>query len=84
MDHIVALGEYGHAIGGPRLTCEMREQLAKQRQTADSALLDESWRDRPVAQEQLGAVGVESRGHPNIFPNLWIASSGTQLSLRLG
>ena len=83
MDHIVALGEYGHAIGGPRLTCEMREQLAKQRQTADSALLDESWRDRPEAQEQLGAVGVESRGHPNIFPNLWIASSGTQLSLRL-
>ena len=83
MDHIVALGEYGHAIGGPRLTCEMREQLAKQRQTADSALLDESWRVRPEAQEQLGAVGVESRGHPNIFPNLWIASSGTQLSLRL-
>jgi len=83
MDHIVALGEYGHAIGGPRLTREMREELARQQSTADSPYMDESWRDRPEAQEQLGALGVESRGHPNIFPNLWIASSGTQLSLRL-
>ena len=83
MDHIVALGEYGHAIGGPRLTREMREELVRQQNTADSPYMDESWRDRAEAQEQLGALGVESRGHPNIFPNLWIASSGTQLSLRL-
>jgi hypothetical protein len=26
---------------------------------------------------------VRSRGHPNIFPNLWVATGGTQLSLRL-
>ena len=52
MDHIVALGEYGHAIGGPRLTSEMREQLAKQRQTADSALLA-----RPA-----GGTGTARRG----------------------
>ena len=68
---------------GPRLTREMRAELAKQQATADSPYMDEGWRDRPEVQAQLGALGVESRGHPNIFPNLWIASSGTQLSLRL-
>ena len=31
----------------------------------------------------LGEAGRDTRGHPNIFPNLWVASAGTQLSLRL-
>jgi phenylpropionate dioxygenase-like ring-hydroxylating dioxygenase large terminal subunit len=83
MDHIVALGEYGHAISGPRLTREMRAALAKQPSSAGSPQMDERWRDRAEAQQELGPLGADQRGHPNIFPNLWIASSGTQLSLRL-
>jgi hypothetical protein len=31
----------------------------------------------------MGPVGVRSYGHPNIFPNLWIALSGLQMCLRL-
>ncbi len=80
-DHIVALGEYGHAISGPRTTPEIRAALAG----ASTAvpLVDERWRDTPEAMAALGPVGVASRGHPNIFPNLWIASSGVQLCLRI-
>lgn len=83
MDHVVALGEYGHAISGPRITEAIREKIAAEQDELKSPQIDESWRDRPQAQQALGPVGIESRGHPNIFPNLWIASSGTQLSLRL-
>jgi len=81
LNHRVILGDYGHAIGGSRLTPEVRERLSK----IDNADIttDESWRDRPSAKAALGEVGAEQRGHPNIFPNLWIASGGTQLSLRL-
>ena len=28
-------------------------------------------------------MGLKSRGHPNIFPNLWVSTGGTQLSLRI-
>ena len=80
-DQIVSLGEYGHAISGPRSTPEMREAAA--RASSEVPLFDERWRDTPEALAALGPVGVASRGHPNIFPNLWIASSGVQLCLRL-
>lgn len=80
-DQIVSLGEYGHAISGPRTTPEIRAALAAT--TAKVPLFDERWRDTPEAAAALGPVGVASRGHPNIFPNLWIASSGVQLCLRL-
>ena len=67
--HLVMLGEYGHAIGGPG---------------EDPGLGDESWRERPEAKQALGPIGVKSWGHPNIFPNLWVeGTAGTQLSLRL-
>ena len=72
--HLVMLGEYGHAIGGPSYVAE---------RDRENSIRDESWRDRPQAQQELGPVGLQSRGHPNIFPNLWVASGGTQLSLRL-
>ena len=72
--HLVMLGEYGHAIGGPSYIAE---------RDRENSFRDESWRDRPEAQRELGPVGLQSRGHPNIFPNLWVASGGTQLSLRL-
>ena len=68
IDQMVMLGEYGHAIGGPGQAV---------------AFGDESWRDRPQAQQELGPVGLKSRGHPNIFPNLWVAHFNGQLSLRL-
>ncbi|MFO1158593.1 MAG: SRPBCC family protein [Reyranellaceae bacterium] len=80
-DQIVSLGEYGHAISGPRTTPEIRAKLAAA--TTKIPLFDERWRDTPEAAAALGPVGVASRGHPNIFPNLWIASSGVQLCLRL-
>ena len=80
-DHRVLLGDYGHAISGPRLTPKLREYIDTLPEVPVN--LDERWRDTPTAREALGEVGRDTRGHPNIFPNLWIASGGTQLSLRL-
>jgi hypothetical protein len=44
---------------------------------------DDGWRERPEAQAALGPVGLMSRGHPHLFPNLWFATGPGQLSLRL-
>lgn len=84
LDHVVSLGEYGHVISGPRMTREMRQAAAED--LKDTSVLlreDESWRDRPDVQDDLGTFGADQRGHPGIFPNLWVASSATQLCLRL-
>lgn len=69
MNQTVLLGEYGHAIGGPT--------------ALPGGMFTSPWRDRPEAQEALGPVGAKTAGHPNIFPNLWVSTNGTQLSLRL-
>jgi len=82
MAHRVLLGAYGHAISGPRITPEMRVLIAASTDNSD-AMMDEGWRDTPKAKEALGEVGRDTRGHPNIFPNLWVSTGGTQLSLRL-
>ena len=82
MAHRVLLGDYGHAISGPRITPELRAAMEAAGPNPDP-FMDEKWRDTPQAKEALGEVGRDTRGHPNIFPNLWIASGGTQLSLRL-
>jgi phenylpropionate dioxygenase-like ring-hydroxylating dioxygenase large terminal subunit len=79
-EHRVLLGHYGHAISGPRITEESRAAAAA---GAISPAFDDSWRDTPQAAAALGEVGRNTRGHPNIFPNLWVSSGGTQLSLRL-
>ena len=81
--HRVFLGDYGHAIGGGRMTPELKAAQAKAIQNPEDIdpFLDERWRERPAAKAALGPVGIETRGHPNIFPNLWI--TGYQLSLRL-
>ena len=72
---LVMLGDYGHGISGPKHTPELGRELA------NNPAFDESWRERPEAQAALGPVGLESRGHPHIFPNMWI--SGTrQISMR--
>jgi phenylpropionate dioxygenase-like ring-hydroxylating dioxygenase large terminal subunit len=69
-EQLVILGEYGHAISGP---------LYKPGDTS-FAIIDESWREREDAKKFLGPVGLRSRGHPNIFPTMWI--TGNQVSLR--
>ncbi len=80
--HRVLLGEYGHGISGPRFTPEMRRAMERGGDKPEM-WLDERWRDEPSVRAALGEVGRDTRGHPNIFPNLWVASAGTQLSLRL-
>jgi phenylpropionate dioxygenase-like ring-hydroxylating dioxygenase large terminal subunit len=82
-EHIVALGEYGHAISGPRISKAARDGVAEQIRAGNFQLQEEAWRDSPKAAKEIGEFGAEQRGHPGIFPNLWVASNGTQLSLRL-
>jgi phenylpropionate dioxygenase-like ring-hydroxylating dioxygenase large terminal subunit len=79
--NLVMLGEYGHAIGGPLLTPQLKQIMAMLGN--GDPIFDQSYRDKPEAIEQLGPVGLQVLGHPNIFPNLWVASNCTQLSLRV-
>jgi len=74
--HLVMLGEYGHVVGGPRMTEELRQRLSA------NPAFDDSWRERPEAKAALGPIGIQSRGHPHIFPNMWF-TGGNQVSLRL-
>jgi phenylpropionate dioxygenase-like ring-hydroxylating dioxygenase large terminal subunit len=80
MNQMVLLGEYGHGIGGPRLS---EEDLAAAQSTGGSIQGIESWRLAPDARESFGPAGVRTRGHPNIFPNVWVTLGGTQLCLRI-
>jgi 3-phenylpropionate/trans-cinnamate dioxygenase alpha subunit len=79
-DHLIFLGEYGHVLGGPRMT-EANKELRKPTTEQLKAGADETWRDRPQALEALGPIGTQSRGHTNVFPNFWVATD--QISLRL-
>jgi phenylpropionate dioxygenase-like ring-hydroxylating dioxygenase large terminal subunit len=79
MNQMVMLGEYGHGIGGPRLS---EEQIAAAR-TGDTFPPIESWRLAPEARSAFGGAGIRTRGHPNIFPNVWVTLGGLQLCLRL-
>lgn len=85
---MVMLGEYGHAIGGPVVPRERQDEIDQltdeQRIEISRAQPDYAPRIRPKsATELMGPDGVRSQGHPNIFPNLWITISGTQMCLRL-
>ncbi len=71
-DQTVLLGEYGHAIGGPRAFA------AASRSTAS----EHAWRLEARAQQALGPIGIEVDGHPSIFPTTWITTA-QQLSLRI-
>lgn len=75
---MVMLGEYGHAISGP-----IAQAGQGQKGSDERGLFSQTWRDRPEAQKALGPIGLKTRGHPNIFPNLWVSTGGSQLSLRL-
>ena len=79
----VVFGEYGHGIGGPRLTPEIRKNLSLIPRAMKMPFYDHEWRERPEAKEQLGEFGSDIIGHPTIFPNLFVATNGWQLSLRL-
>jgi len=79
-EHLIFLSEYGHVLGGPRLTEETRKNLIPTTEQLKAGA-DESWRQRPQTQEALGPIGSQTRGHTNIFPNLWVAQD--QVSLRL-
>ena len=83
--HRVVLGEYGHAIGGPRVPDDVHALLNENpdADTSGRTLQDIGWRYRGASKEQFGPVGTQTVGHPNIFPNLWLTAGGTQLSLRL-
>ena len=89
MEQMVILGEYGHAIGGPGLSEENQSILEEKfagkdiAEIADRRDYTNVWRTTVQAKATLGPVGVRSRGHPNIFPNLWITLGGTQACLRL-
>jgi phenylpropionate dioxygenase-like ring-hydroxylating dioxygenase large terminal subunit len=75
------LGDYGHAIGGPKVTPEMLDMLEARGEKKTSMLGRELWRREPGAAEIMGPVGIEAGGHPGIFPNLWVTSN--QVCIRL-
>jgi nitrite reductase/ring-hydroxylating ferredoxin subunit len=79
----VVLGEYGHAIGGPRLTPEIQHNLSIIPRSMKMPFNDHEWRARPEAKAMLGEFGSEIIGHPTIFPNLMVATNGLQMGLRL-
>src|SRR5579859_125060 len=83
-EHRVVLGDYGHAISGLRITPEMHQAAAELGDKVEP-YRDERWRDCESAQMALGPVGRDTRGNPNIFPNLWVAAghNGTQLAIRM-
>ncbi|HIG40689.1 MAG TPA: hypothetical protein EYQ14_09140 [Gammaproteobacteria bacterium] len=89
MSQMVILGEYGHAIGGPGVSEDEQRRLEeKYADLYSTANLEKpkspnSWRANQQAIQELGPVGIRSKGHPNIFPNLWVSTGGTQLCLRL-
>jgi len=85
-DQMVILGELGHGIGGPGLTREKQAEFDARHAEGDDR---QQWydfnakrRSDPAVRELLGPIGFRSFGHPNIFPNLWVALT-RQLCLRI-
>jgi phenylpropionate dioxygenase-like ring-hydroxylating dioxygenase large terminal subunit len=68
----VLVGEYGHAISGPAAIGPAAAMYGGG---------EKGWRTRPEVKDALGPVGVETGGHPNIFPTMWLTAS--QVSLRI-
>lgn len=91
-NQMVMLGEYGHAISGPAIPEDRQAELdalseGERLELAAALAAEDGGAALPVrsdaAKDLMGPVGVRTLGHPNIFPNLWVAINGTQLSLRL-
>jgi 3-phenylpropionate/trans-cinnamate dioxygenase alpha subunit len=86
LEQMVILGDYGHGIGGPGLS---EAQLAEFDARMSSGEGEPQWYDLqakrrldPAVREVLGPVGTRCLGHPNIFPNLWVALT-RQICLRI-
>jgi nitrite reductase/ring-hydroxylating ferredoxin subunit len=69
-EQVVVVGEYGHAIGGPRAG------------SSGDFDVNPTWREAPEAQSALGPVGLTVAGHPNVFPTSFVMTNG-QLGLRI-
>jgi phenylpropionate dioxygenase-like ring-hydroxylating dioxygenase large terminal subunit len=83
MEHRNLFGEYGHGIGGPRLTEETWAVVDKKAaEGAVDPLQIEQWRREPDNAAMLGDQ-IDTKGHRLIFPNLWVPSSTSQICLRL-
>ncbi|HEY5645143.1 MAG TPA: SRPBCC family protein, partial [Pseudomonadales bacterium] len=85
-DQMVILGEYGHGIGGPGISVEQQAEFDARMNGAGGL---PQWYDQPAARRRdpkvrsvLGPIGSRSFGHPNIFPNLWVALT-RQVCLRI-
>ncbi|MBV1876984.1 MAG: Rieske 2Fe-2S domain-containing protein [Pseudomonadales bacterium] len=83
LQQMVLLGDYGHGISGPGVT--EAEQAAFEAANKHLTNKDKlpNWRASEQAKAELGPVGIRATGHPNIFPNLWVSTGGTQLCLRI-
>lgn len=91
-NQMVMFGEYGHAISGPVIPLDKQAEIDaisdedKLKMAANMFNNERGPAPPPrmsFARELLGPVGMRCMGHPNIFPNLWVSTNGTQLSLRL-
>ncbi len=85
-EQMVLLGQYGHGIGGPGLS-EADYQASAGRIRAGKGEnrhpdITLKWRLNPESEALLGPIGKRCFGHPNIFPNLWVATT-SQLCLRI-
>ena len=85
---MVMLGDYGHAIGGPYVTAEQLDDLAERLQGGPEGVgeqwydMQARWRTLGKTAKVLGPLGYRSLGHPNLFPNLWVALT-SQVCLRV-
>ncbi len=72
---MVVMGEYGHVIGGPMTPWS----------NFGTSPIDDAWLERPETKEALGPAVLKSRGHPNVFPNIWVSTAGGigQIDIRL-
>ncbi len=88
-NQMVILGEYGHAIGGPGVSEEKQQELIERfhgqdaTESTDRRQYHNIWKTSESARVTLGPVGSRSRGHPSVFPNLWVTLGGTQACLRI-
>ena len=85
-EQMVMLGEFGHAISGPGVPKALQAKIdaMSDEERAAASFGPDLGRARPrVANDLMGASGVRSLGHPNIFPNLWITLGGLQICLRI-
>ncbi len=86
LEQMVMLGEYGHGIGGPGISRDRQAEFEARMNGADGP---PQWYDLfarrrldPAVRQTLGPVGSRSFGHPNVFPNLWVALT-RQVCLRI-